>query len=100
VLQEVEHGSVSPVCSGRGLGKDVIGRSLPDEAIDAHLEQLANVPSDLSLMHLYPIDGAVLEVPTAATAWSARDATWSMVIAAIDADPGRAAEMEMPAARA
>ena len=41
-------------------------------------------------MHLYPIDGAVHRVPKAATAWSMRDATWSMVIAGIDGDPGQA----------
>ena len=34
-------------------------KSLPDEAIDAHIAQAAKAPSDLSLMHLYPIDGAV-----------------------------------------
>jgi hypothetical protein len=64
-------------------------KSLPDEAIDAHIAQAANAPSDLSLMHLYPIDGAVRRVSKDATAWSARDATWSMVIAAIDSDPKR-----------
>jgi FAD/FMN-containing dehydrogenase len=65
-------------------------RSLPDEAIDTHIAQAAEAPSALSLMHLYPIDGAVRRVPKDATAWSARDATFSMVIAAIDPDPGRA----------
>jgi FAD binding domain/Berberine and berberine like len=65
-------------------------KSLPDEAIDTHIAQAANAPSDLSLMHLYPIDGAVRRAAKEATAWSARDATWSMVIAAIDADPNRA----------
>jgi FAD/FMN-containing dehydrogenase len=65
-------------------------RSLPDEAIDVHVAHAARAPSALSLLHLYPIDGAVRRVPKDATAWSARDATWSMVIAAIDPDPGRA----------
>jgi hypothetical protein len=62
-------------------------KSLPDEAIDVHIEHVANAPSELSLMHLYPIDGAVHRVPRDATAWSTRDATWSMVIAGIDPDP-------------
>jgi FAD/FMN-containing dehydrogenase len=62
-------------------------KSLPDEAIDTHIAQAAAAPSNLSLMHLYPIDGAVRRVAKDATAWSARDATWSMVIAGIDADP-------------
>ena len=65
-------------------------RSLPDEAIDVHIAHAAVAPTELSLMHLYPIDGAVRRVAPDATAWNARDATWSMVIAGIDADPARA----------
>jgi FAD/FMN-containing dehydrogenase len=65
-------------------------RSLPDEAIDTHIAQAAAAPSALSLMHLYPIDGAVRRVPSGDTAWSARAATFSMVIAAIDTDPAKA----------
>jgi hypothetical protein len=64
--------------------------SLPDEAIDTHIAQAANAPSELSLMHLYPIDGAVRRVPKDATAWNTRDATWSMVIAGIDRSPTQA----------
>lgn len=64
--------------------------SLPDEAIDTHIVQAAAAPSARSLMHLYPIDGAVRRVAKDATAWSVRDAMWSMVIAAIDPDPHRA----------
>jgi hypothetical protein len=64
--------------------------SLPDEAIDTHIQQAAEAPSALSLMHLYPIDGAVRRVPKDATAWSPREAAFSMVIAAIDSDPGQA----------
>jgi hypothetical protein len=65
-------------------------KTLPDEAIETHIAHAANAPSDLSLMHLYPIDGAVHRVPRDATAWDARDARWSMVIAAIDPDPAKA----------
>jgi FAD/FMN-containing dehydrogenase len=64
--------------------------SLPDEAIDTHITEAGKAPSELSLMHLYPIDGAVRRVPKNATAWNAREATWSMVIAGIDADPKKA----------
>ena len=64
--------------------------SLPDEAIDTHIAQAAKAPSELSLMHLYPIDGAVRRVPKDATPWNTREATWSMVIAGIDADPRQA----------
>jgi FAD/FMN-containing dehydrogenase len=65
-------------------------KSLPDEAIDTHIAQSARAPSELSLTHLYPIDGAVHRVPKDATAWSTRDAMWSMVIAGIDANPNQA----------
>jgi FAD/FMN-containing dehydrogenase len=65
-------------------------KELSDAAIDAHIAQAAKTPSELSLMHLYPIDGAVHRVKREDTAWSARDATWSMVIAGIDRDPQRA----------
>ena len=65
-------------------------KTLTDEAIDAHLKQAAKTPSELSLMHLYPIDGAVQRVDRTETAWNCRDATWSMVIAGIDPDPQKA----------
>lgn len=66
-------------------------KTLPDAAIEAHLVQAAKTPSELSLMHLYPIDGAVHRVAKGDTAWNCRDATWSMVIAGIDPDAGKAA---------
>jgi len=62
-------------------------KTLPDAAIDAHLEQAAKTPSELSLMHLYPINGAVHRMARDATAWNCREATWSMVIAGIDPNP-------------
>ena len=65
-------------------------KTLPDAAIDAHLEQAAKTPSELSLMHLYPIDGAVHRMGKEETAWNCRDATWSMVIAGIDPNPQKA----------
>jgi hypothetical protein len=65
-------------------------KTLPDAAIDIHLEQAAETPSELSLMHLYPIDGAVHRVGSDETAWNCRDATWSMVIAGIDPNPQKA----------
>jgi FAD/FMN-containing dehydrogenase len=66
-------------------------KELPDPAIDVHLKYAAESPSELSLMHLYPIDGAVHDVAPHDTAWNCRDATWSMVIAGIDPQPSKAA---------
>jgi FAD/FMN-containing dehydrogenase len=65
-------------------------KTLPDAAIEAHIEQAAQVPSEPSCMHLYPVDGAVHRKASGETAWNCRDATWSMVIAGVDADPGKA----------
>jgi FAD/FMN-containing dehydrogenase len=63
-------------------------RELTDEAIATH-QRFAEVPTPKSTMHLYPIDGAVHDVDADATAWRARDATWSMVIAGVDPDPAQ-----------
>ena len=68
-------------------------RDLPDEAIDRHIAEAAKSPSQLSLMHLYPINGAVQRTAADATAWRARDANWSMVIAGVDPDPEKAGEL-------
>jgi FAD/FMN-containing dehydrogenase len=61
-------------------------RELTDDAIAVH-ERFGEVPTPKSTMHLYPIDGAVHDVAPDETAWSVRDATWSMVIVGVDADP-------------
>ena len=65
-------------------------KSLPDEAIDIHIAEAAKAPTPLCLMHLYPIDGAVHRVAGDATPWSARDARFNMVIAAISDNPADA----------
>jgi FAD/FMN-containing dehydrogenase len=68
--------------------------TLPDEAIDAHIANALKAPTPFCLMHLYPIDGAVRRVPKDGSAWSARDAAFSMVIAGISADPKDAAALK------
>ena len=65
-------------------------KSLPDEAIDLHIAEAAKAPTELCLMHLYPIDGAVKRVARDATPWGARDASFSMVIAGISPEPRQA----------
>ncbi|MXR19272.1 FAD-binding oxidoreductase [Halobacterium bonnevillei] len=65
---------------------------LTDEVIAAH-RRFAEVPTPKSTMHLYPIDGAVHRVDREETAWSYRDATWSMVIAGVDPDPANVEEI-------
>lgn len=72
---------------------------LPEAAIDTHIAQIEQAPSPLSLMHLYPVDGAAAGVDPEATAWGARDARWSMVIAGIDPDPAKAEALKVWARR-
>lgn len=60
---------------------------LPEEAIAVHLEYGSQIPTPLSTMHLYPIDGAANRVGRNDTAFSYREAKWSAVIAGIDPDP-------------
>lgn len=59
---------------------------LSDEAITEHLNY-AEVPTSLSTMHLYPINGAVHNKKATETAWKHRDVNWSMVIAGVATDP-------------
>ena len=65
-------------------------KDLPDEAIDAHIAEAAKAPSEISLMHLYPIDGAAMRVAKDETPWGGRDATFSMAIVAVDPRPSQA----------
>ena len=60
---------------------------LSEEAIAAHVEHGSKIPTLLSTMHLYPMDGAAHRVGKDATAFSYRDARWSTVYAGIDPDP-------------
>lgn len=60
---------------------------LSEEAIAAHVEHGSKIPTPLSTMHLYPVDGAVHRVGKEETAFSYREARWSAVFAGIDPDP-------------
>lgn len=59
---------------------------LPDEAIKQHLKYARELPTLLSLMHMYPVNGAAAKPGKNDTAWSYRDATWSVVICGVDPD--------------
>jgi FAD binding domain/Berberine and berberine like len=65
-------------------------QELSDRAIELHVEHMAKAPTELSIAHIYPIDGAVHKVGRHETAWNYRDATYSMVICGIDPDPLKA----------
>lgn len=59
---------------------------LSDEAIHEHIRFAETMPTPLSTMHLYPIDGAAARIDREDTAWNYRDAKWAMIIAGIDPD--------------
>ncbi|MEV6651637.1 FAD-binding oxidoreductase [Streptomyces sp. NPDC051219] len=63
---------------------------IPDAALDVHLKYGESIPTPLSLMHLYPVDGVAHRVGRDDTAWSYRDAVWSGVFAGVDPDPANA----------
>ncbi|MGW1890561.1 FAD-binding oxidoreductase [Streptomyces sp. NPDC002004] len=63
---------------------------ITDDAIDVHLKYASAIPTPLSTMHLYPVDGAAHRVGPDDTAFSFRDAVWSGVFAGIDPDPANA----------
>lgn len=62
-------------------------REVSEEAIAIHLQYGTDLPSELSTMHLYPINGAVQDVGAHETAFSYRDVTFSRVIVGVDPDP-------------
>jgi FAD/FMN-containing dehydrogenase len=62
--------------------------ALSDAAIARLIEHGSALPTMLSTMHLYPINGAAHRVGRNDTAWSFRDATWAQVIVGVDPDPG------------
>jgi hypothetical protein len=65
-------------------------KELSDEAIDVHIRHAGQAPTELSIMHMYPIDRAVHQIGAGEAAWNCRDATWSMVIAGIGPTPDTA----------
>jgi FAD/FMN-containing dehydrogenase len=62
-------------------------KNLPPEAIKLHAEFANSLPTPLSTMHMYPINGAAAHVSKDATAWNYRDCNYACVIVGIDPDP-------------
>src|SRR4030095_3310147 len=60
---------------------------LSDEAIDLHVKHGNLMPTPLSTMHLYPINGAASKVGKHDTPWNYRHSNWAEVIVGIDPDP-------------
>ena len=66
---------------------------ISDAAIDVHRRFGEQLPTGLSTMHMYPIDGATSRVPADATAFAYRDGGWAAVIVGVDPDPAQAGRL-------
>lgn len=62
-------------------------KELSDKAIEEHIKFGKELPTMLSSMHLYPINGTASRVGKKDTAWNFRDANWAMVIVGVDPHP-------------
>jgi FAD/FMN-containing dehydrogenase len=63
---------------------------LSDQAIARAVEHGSKIPTMLSTMHLYPVDGAAQRVGRNDTAYSFREAMFAEVIVGVDPDPANA----------
>ena len=64
-----------------------------DKAIDMHVKYGSRLPTMLSTMHIYPINGAAGRVGNHETTWAYRDANFAQVIVGVDPDPANNAAM-------
>lgn len=60
---------------------------LREAGIAAHLQYGPRIPTVNSAMHIYPMDGAVHDVPRDATAFAYRNVRYSHILAAVSPDP-------------
>jgi hypothetical protein len=61
-------------------------RELSDDGIDALTRVGSQLPTELSGLHVYAINGAAHKVSKDATAWSHRDVMWSALVFGVDPD--------------
>jgi FAD/FMN-containing dehydrogenase len=60
---------------------------LTDEVIAEHVKFGPRIPTLNSAMHIYPMDGAVHDVASGATAFAYRDVRYTHILAAVSPDP-------------
>ncbi|MCW3090315.1 MAG: FAD-binding oxidoreductase [Ferruginibacter sp.] len=63
-------------------------KDLDETSIGFHARFGSEMPTPLSSMHMYPVNGAASKVGKNDTAWNYRDANYAVVIVGIDEDPG------------
>jgi hypothetical protein len=85
VLQSLFDGLYSPGL--QWYWKADFFNEMTDEAIAQHYIFGRSVPTMLSSMHLYPVNGAASKIGKNDTAWNYRDAVWAEVIIGVDPDP-------------
>lgn len=68
-------------------------RELSDAAIAEHIQHALLLPTPLSSMHLYPVNGKVNRIDSSETPFAHRDAMWSQVIVGVDPDPSNCAKI-------
>jgi Berberine and berberine like len=66
---------------------------LSDAAIAKHVEHGSKLPTMLSTMHLYPVNGVAQRVGRNDTAYSFREALFAEVIVGVDPDPANAGKI-------
>jgi UDP-N-acetylenolpyruvoylglucosamine reductase len=66
---------------------------LSDAAVAKHVEHGSKLPTMLSTMHLYPVNGAAQRVGRHDTAYSFREALFAEVIVGVDPDPANAGKI-------
>lgn len=69
--------------------KTVFAKDITEGAIEAHARFGPRTPVVNSVMHIYPINGAVHDVAVDATAFGHRDAKYAVVIAGMWPDPAQ-----------
>jgi hypothetical protein len=70
-------------------------KEINEKAIAEHIRFGNALPTTLSTMHIYPINGAASRVDKNQTAWAYRDATWAMIIAGIDPEPANSEKIKV-----
>ncbi|MBL7700061.1 MAG: FAD-binding oxidoreductase [Chitinophagaceae bacterium] len=62
-------------------------KDLNKDSIDLFIRHGSDMPTVLSTMHIYPVNGVAAQVKDDDTAWNFRDARYVVVILGIDPDP-------------
>ncbi|MGC3948133.1 MAG: FAD-binding oxidoreductase [Chryseolinea sp.] len=68
-------------------------KDLTDESIQLNYKYAKRMPTTLSTMHLYPINGAAHNKSNGDMAFAYRDANWAQVIVGVDPDPANNEKM-------